>query len=204
MPQPGLSAAGFGPPRALMPCAGAAVNETKAPTHYAETHSNPEVIELDHVLQRGERKRSVWALGSLVSALATPADTDGAFEALEYTAREGDSAPIHAHPNSWECFHVIEGQLAMLVGEEECTAPVGSFSFVPPGERHAFRVISPTATFLQFMTPGGIFSFFEEIGEPAPSATLPPVTDEPWDVNSLLEAMERHGMEVLGPPLGME
>ena len=29
-------------------------------------------------------------------------------------------------------------------------------------------------------------------------------SDEPWDIDALLPAMERHGIEVLGPPLGME
>lgn len=158
---------------------------------------------MSHVLQAREGNRLVWALGSLVRALATTADTDDRFELLEYTAREGDAAPVHAHPEASESFYVTEGRLTMLVGENELTVSSGSFSYVSPGERHAFRVDSPTATFLQLMTPGGILPFFEEIGEPAQSATLPPVSDEPWDIDALLEAMERHGMEVLGPPPGM-
>lgn len=92
----------------------------------------------------------------------------------------------------------------MLVGDDELTAPSGSFSFVSPGQPHAFWVDSATATFLQFMAPGGIAAFFEEIGEPGPSTTLPPVSDEPWNIDVLVEAMERHGMEVVGPPPGTQ
>lgn len=91
----------------------------------------------------------------------------------------------------------------MFVGEGEVAAEAGSFTFVAPGERHAFRVDSPQARFLQLMTGGGILPFFQEIGEPAKVATLPPPSDEEWDVDALVQAMERHGMEVLGPPPGM-
>lgn len=158
---------------------------------------------MGYLQQPDESKRLVWALGSLVNARATTEDTGGRFELLEYTAREGDAAPVHTHAEESESFYVLEGEVVLLVGDDEMTATAGSFAFVPPGERHAFRVDSPTATFLQFMTSGGILPFFEEIGEPAPSATLPRSSDEPWDVDALLRAMEKHGMEVLGPPLGV-
>ncbi len=159
---------------------------------------------MNYVRQPVEADRAVWALGSLVTALATTAETGDRFELLRYSAREGDAAPVHTHPDASESFYITEGQLTMLIGDDELTAPSGSFSFVSPGQPHAFRVESPTATFLQFMTPGGIFPFFEEIGEPAPSTTLPPVSDEPWDIDALLKAMERHGMEVVGPPPGAQ
>lgn len=159
---------------------------------------------MGYVLRRDEDKGLVWALGSLVNARATTDETGGLFELLEYTGREGDAAPIHIHPEASESFYVLEGDLTMLVGAEKLRATAGSFSFIAPGERHAFQVDSPTAKFLQLMAPGGIFPFFQEVGEPAPSATLPPPSDEPWDVDALLEAMERHGMQVVGPPLGTE
>lgn len=159
---------------------------------------------MGYLIQPDEAERSVWALGSLVTALATNTDSRDRFELLRYSARKGDAAPEHSHPEASEAFYVTEGQLTMLIGEHELTVPSGSFSFVSPGEPHAFRVDSPTATFLQFMAPGGIFPFFEEIGEPAPSTTLPPVSDEPWDIDALVEAMGRHGMEVLGPPPGTQ
>ena len=53
---------------------------------------------MGYVMQSGDSDRSVWALGSLVTALATAADTGDRFELLRYSAREGDAAPVHAHP----------------------------------------------------------------------------------------------------------
>lgn len=159
---------------------------------------------MGYIQHRGESKRLVWALGSLVNARATTDDTQGRFELLEYTAREGDATPIHVHAEQSESFYVLEGQVTVLVGEDEAQTTAGSFTFIPPGERHAFRVDSPTAKLLQFMTSGGILPFFEEIGQPATSATLPQASDEPWDIDALLQAMEKHGMKVLGPPLRMK
>lgn len=139
---------------------------------------------MGYVQQPDESERLVWALDSLVNARATTDGTQGRFELLEYTAREGDAAPVHAHANESESFYVLQGQVTMLVGEDEVQTTAGSFTFIPPGERHAFRVDSPTAKFLQFMTSGGILPFFEEIGEPATSATLPRSSDEPWDIDA--------------------
>lgn len=159
---------------------------------------------MSYVLQRNESKRLLWVLGSLVQARATIDDTSGAFELLEYTAREGDAAPVHSHPASSEAFYVLEGEVEMVVGNQEVLARTGSFTLVSPGERHAFRIATPTATFLQLMTGRGMLPFFEEVGEPASSATLPPHSIEPWDIDALVQAMQRHGMEVLGPPPGAE
>lgn len=159
---------------------------------------------MGYVQQPDDSQRLVWALDSLVNARATIDDTGGRFESLEYTAREGDAAPVHTHPDESESFYVLEGQVTMLVGEDEVETSAGSFTFVPPREPHAFRVDSPTAKFLQLMTSGGILPFFEEIGEPATSATLPQPSDEPWDIDALVKAMDKHGMQVLGPPLGTE
>lgn len=159
---------------------------------------------MSYVLRRDESNRLLWVLGSLVSAKATTADTQGAFELLEYTAQEGDAAPVHTHPDSSESFYILEGEVTLFVGDDELQAPAGSFAFVSPGERHAFRVSSPTATFLQLMAGGGILPFFEEVGETAPSRTMPPPSSEPPDIDALVQAMERHGMQVLGPPPGME
>lgn len=147
--------------------------------------------------------RLLWVLGALVNARATTADTAGLFELLEYTAREGDAAPVHKHPGQSESFYMLRGEVTMFVGSDEMVAGAGSFTYVSPGEPHTFRVDSPEARFLQLMTSGGILPFFQEVGEPAPAATLPPPSAEPWDVDALVEAMERHGMEVLGPPPGM-
>ncbi len=154
--------------------------------------------------QRDERERLLWVLGSLVNARATTTDTGGLFELLEYTGREGDAAPFHTHAEESESFYVLDGRITFFVGDREIEAMPGSFTFVPSGERHAFRIESSEATFLQFMTAGGILPFFEEVGEPAPAATLPPPSNEPWDIEFLVNAMERHGMQVLGPPPGME
>jgi len=163
-----------------------------------------EVSLMSYVLQRDESKSLVWALGALVNARATSADTGGQFEVLEYTSRAGDAAPIHAHREEAESFYILDGEVTVLLGEEQIKTTAGSFIFISPRQAHAFRVDSPTARFLMLVMPPRLHAFFKEIGEPAPSAILAPPSDEPWDIVALTDASERHGMEVLGPPLEME
>lgn len=159
---------------------------------------------MGYVLDANEGKKLVWALGGLVNSRAASDQTDGLFDLLEHTGRAGYASPIHTHLNESESFYVIEGQVTFVVGEEEVTAKAGSFAYVPPKEPHAFRVDSPTARFLMLVTPSRLLPFFEEIGEPALSPSLPPAPEDPPDEQALVEAATRHGMEILGPPPGMQ
>ncbi|MFQ5967371.1 MAG: cupin domain-containing protein [Acidimicrobiia bacterium] len=153
-------------------------------------------------VRQPEEGELVWALGALVNGKAVGRDTEGLFELLEHTGPEGYASPVHAHVNEAEAFYILEGQVYMIIGEEEFKATAGSFAYVPAKEKHAFRVDSPTAKFLMAVLPARLMPFFEEIGEPALSATIPPPPPGPPDLDSLVEAATRHGMEVLGPPPG--
>lgn len=159
---------------------------------------------MGYVLRHDEGKQLVWALGALVNGRARALETDGAFELLEHTGPEGYASPLHTHLEEAESFYVIEGRLTMVIGDDEVAAEAGSFAYVPPKEQHAFRVDSPTARFLMLVTPPRLLPFFDEIGEPALSSTMPPAPDGPPDMDLLLQAATRHGMEVLGPPPGVD
>lgn len=158
---------------------------------------------MGYVLKDGEGKKLVWALGALVNSRAGADETRGSFELLEHTGPEGYASPVHTHLNESESFYVIEGQVTFVIGDEEVQATAGSFAHIPATEAHAFRVDSPTARFLMLVTPSRLLPFFEEIGEPALSPSLPPAPDGPPDVEALAQAATRHGMEILGPPPGM-
>lgn len=144
----------------------------------------------------------VWALGALVAGKATGEDTGGTLEVIEHRGPEGYAAPVHTHINEAEAFYVLEGQVTFVVGDDEVKGASGYFAFVPPKEKHAFRVDSPTARFLMLVTPARLMPFFEEIGESALSATIPPPPEGEPDLDALVASAARHGMEVLGPPPG--
>ena len=89
--------------------------------------------------------------------VATGAQTRGDFGLFEVTMAPGGSGPgPHLHRTFSESFHVLEGSLAVLAGEEWTTAHAGDLVYVPRSGVHGFRAAGPDvgARFLILFTPG--------------------------------------------------
>ena len=89
--------------------------------------------------------------------VATGAQTRGDFGLFEVTMAPGGSGPgPHLHRTFSESFHVLEGSLAVLAGEEWTTAHAGDLVYVPRSAVHGFRAAGPDvgARFLILFTPG--------------------------------------------------
>ena len=71
------------------------------------------------------------------------------------SARPG--AGPHLHRQHADSFYVLEGELAVLVRDEEHLVGPGGCACAPPGVVHGFRSTSP-ARFLNFHTPDGGFA----------------------------------------------
>ena len=71
------------------------------------------------------------------------------------SARPG--AGPHIHRKHVDSFYVLEGELAVLVHDEEHLVGPGGCACAPPGVVHGFRSTSP-ARFLNFHTPDGGFA----------------------------------------------
>ncbi|GAA2725912.1 MULTISPECIES: cupin domain-containing protein [Streptomyces] len=71
-------------------------------------------------------------------------------------------APAHFHTRATELFHVLDGALQVLLGEEITTLTAGDFLLVPPHTTHAFRAApGHDADVLCTFTPGmGRFDYF--------------------------------------------
>jgi quercetin dioxygenase-like cupin family protein len=84
-----------------------------------------------------------------------------AFEQLCVTESHYDSARPgagpHFHERHADSFYVLEGELAVLVQEEEHLLGPDGCACAPPGVVHGFRSTSP-ARFLNFHTPDGGFA----------------------------------------------
>jgi quercetin dioxygenase-like cupin family protein len=105
-------------------------------------------------------------------------------ESLFPDARDG--AVPHYHERHADSFYVLEGELAVLVRDEEKAAPAGTYVCAPPTVVHGFRSTTRTR-FLNFHTPDG--GFAENLrarnrGEPGgfdsvdvPAGTGPAATD---------------------------
>jgi quercetin dioxygenase-like cupin family protein len=89
--------------------------------------------------------------------VATGSQTRGDFGLYEYTLPPGaPGATPHLHRTFSESFHVLEGSLAVLAGDEWTTADAGDLVYVPRSGVHAFRAAGPEvgARFLILFSPG--------------------------------------------------
>jgi quercetin dioxygenase-like cupin family protein len=71
------------------------------------------------------------------------------------SARPG--AGPHIHLRHVDSFYVLEGELAVLVDDEEALLGPGAYACAPPEVVHGFRTTAPTR-FLNFHTPDGGFA----------------------------------------------
>jgi quercetin dioxygenase-like cupin family protein len=126
--------------------------------------------------------------------------TGGAFSVRDNLGRRGHASPVHVHDRDDETFFVLDGELRVLVGQEEHAAGPGTVAVLPRRLRHAYVVTSATARFLTLHTPSGFEQFAAEVGQPAQALTLPPGPAGPPDLAALTRAAARHGITILAPP----
>ena len=138
-----------------------------------------------------------WLMDVLWIVLADGRDTGGRFSMMEQLLPKGSGPGPHKHTWSDETFYMLDGEITLLVGDETRTARKGDFVVVPRSTRHAFRVDSDTARFLNGYTPASMEALIVEMA--APERVLPPKgAVAPPAVNPAL--LQRYGMDVLPGP----
>jgi quercetin dioxygenase-like cupin family protein len=143
---------------------------------------------------------AIWFLGALSQVRLSGEQTGGALSLTDNLARRGNASPVHVHDRDDETFLLLDGELRVLVGEDDYTAGPGTVAVLPRRLRHAYVVTSATARFLSLHTPGGFEQFAAEVGEPAQALTLPAEPAGPPDPAALAQAAARHGSTILAPP----
>jgi quercetin dioxygenase-like cupin family protein len=152
------------------------------------------------VISAPDTQAAIWFVGALSQLRVTGEQTGGAFAVADHLARRGNASPVHVHDRDDETFLVLDGELRVLVGEEEHTAGPGTATVLPRRVSHAYVVTSATARFLTLHTPAGFEQFATEVGEPAQTLTLPPPPAGPPDFAVLTQAAARHQITILAPP----
>jgi quercetin dioxygenase-like cupin family protein len=145
----------------------------------------------------------LWFLGTLVRPKLTGEQTGGRFALWEGVLPRGAAPPLHSHPQD-ETFYVLEGKVAVWVGDEEepsGTCEPGAAIFVPGDTPHGFLVLSDTARMIFLSTTAGIEKFVHALSEPAAWPWLQPPPDGARVPLERLEAVEReHAVVRFGPP----
>jgi quercetin dioxygenase-like cupin family protein len=136
------------------------------------------------------------SVGELITVLAGAEQTGGSFGLMESVLAKGAEPPPHVHHREDESFFVLDGALTVRVGDESFSARPGSFVFCPRDVPHLLTLESAEVRTLTLVTPGGLESFFIDIGEPAPTRTLTTTLDEP-DLERVATLAAHYGAEVL-------
>jgi hypothetical protein len=90
---------------------------------------------------------------------------------------------------------MLDGEITFLIGEEIKTARTGDFLMIPRNTRHAFRVISETARFLNGYTPASLEAALVEFATPATERVLPPKNASAI-IKMTPELLSRYGMDI--------
>lgn len=146
----------------------------------------------------GDEGPAFWFLNTLVIVKASAQQTAGAFTLLDNLAPVGAGSPYHVHRAEDEAFYLLDGEIEFFSGEQRFTRGPGAYVFLPRDIPHGFRVISGSpARYLILLTPSGFEQFVRELGEPAPTPTLP--EPSPPDMEKLAAIAPKYGLELLGP-----
>ena len=129
--------------------------------------------------------------------LATGEQTRGMFTLVEELATRGETVPLHLHREDAESFYVLEGEITLYIGEEPgVRAGAGSFSHIPGGTVHGFRITSERARYLILTTPRH-GEFYRAITLPSqPDGSPPPESIEGPQIK---QAAQQYGIEFVAP-----
>lgn len=142
-------------------------------------------------LAKGEG-RAFWMLNGLYEIKVSAAESGGALTVMEMTLPEGWGPPLHTH-DCTENMYVLDGTVRLHMNGATYEAGPGSFVHLPAGTVERPEPVG-TAHILMTYVPGGIDQFFAEVGAPAPTHELPPLSDQPPDIARIVEAGARYGM----------
>ena len=152
----------------------------------------------DNIALHRDEGTSIWMLGHLMTFKATGAQTGGAFSLVEQVGAPGTGAPPHIHHDEDEFFYILEGEATFMLGDKTIEVKEGSFVFLPRGIVHMFQNAgTKPCRMLLGLSPAGFENFFMEMGEPAPSLTLP--QPSPPDIEKLMRLAKKYNNEILLP-----
>lgn len=154
---------------------------------------------VESIVRPGEG-RATWFLGHLFVDKIGGQETGGTFSLVEHVVAPlpAIGAPPHIHRREDEAWYVLEGRLEFQIDGQSVEAGPGSVVIARKGQPHSFNNPGPEpARVLVMLWPSGFENFFFELGEPTDRHTLPPKPPGPPDIDRLLQAAPRYGLELL-------
>jgi len=139
-------------------------------------------------------------VGDVYRILASSSQTGGVYTLVENRVSPNNGPPPHIHSREDESFFVLEGEIDFQIGDEKITARPGTFIQGPRGIAHSFRNTTQLpARVLVFVTPGGFENFVKEFAQPVASFDSPAIPASKDQVDKLLAAAPKYGIQILPP-----
>ena len=114
----------------------------------------------DAVVVRAADAEILGGAPTAVRLLADSSATGGALSVVRVTMGAGaDGAKPHTHTRSAELFHVLDGELQILIGDRVVNAGKGDIVVVPPDMAHAFGAAPGHAADLLIVIAPGVERF---------------------------------------------
>jgi mannose-6-phosphate isomerase-like protein (cupin superfamily) len=141
-------------------------------------------------------REELLIMGGRFDLKVSAKDTGGGFCLYDTTRQSKGGPALHLHHSQDEWFYVIRGEFIVQVGDETVRLRPGDSAFAPRKVRHAFAKVSDEEgqILVMFQPAGSMEDFFKQM------AKLGPGIPSNQEV-ALKELWERHGMEIVGPPL---
>jgi quercetin dioxygenase-like cupin family protein len=155
---------------------------------------------MNPTIRKPAEGRTVAVVGDVYRFLATGEDTSGKYALFEAFVSPGGEPPPHVHSREEEGFYVLEGEITFFVGDQRLVASAGMFANMPVGTPHSFKNESgKPARILISVAPAGLEKMFFEVGVPLPpgATTAAPLIKE--EIERLLAAAPRYGIEIKLP-----
>jgi quercetin dioxygenase-like cupin family protein len=140
-----------------------------------------------------------WFVGALLTFKAKAADTRGTLSFFQVECLSGWQAPVHKHANESELFYITEGEFEIFVNDTVHLAGPGCTVWIPQNTAHSIFVRSQRGRGHCVITPAGFEKFFEDLGEPATTPSMPTHPTRMPSVEELLQGGEAMGWILIEP-----
>lgn len=143
----------------------------------------------------GTRDADTTRTGRHITVKVSGADTGGAFAVLEVPTSLDAGPPLHLHHVENEWFYALEGEFDIQVGSEIFHLKPGGSVYGPRLVPHTWHDVGETpGRMLVIAQPAGhMEAFVKDLERMTPAELLAPGAQK--------ALIEKHGMEVVGPPL---
>ena len=149
------------------------------------------------VVRPGEGEH--WCgLGEKFAFKLGPEDTGGIFSLTEVVAQPRNGPPLHLHRREDELFYVLEGDFAFSFQDRVLTRSKGFAVHLPKNMPHTYNNIGSRAGRMLVITiPCGFEGFIRAWAHPIESLEAPPPPPCESDLDRLVAAAPKYGIELL-------